>query len=242
VIAGLNERFQARFVETARGRIRSAPDGVASSSPDGIASAAGQLHSLAGEAGVLGYAGIVEVARRCEKSLRDLHGSPAAATGCARLLRDLLRAVEALAAGPTAATQGRAASDRKDAIVKRGRILIIDDSPINTEALSDVLEDAGFETRCTHDGEAALVEVGRFEPDIVLADVQMPGLPLEALCQRLRQAAGARAIRILLVSGVGESELADLAAAAGADGFVPKDHGLEAVVTRVAEATLELMR
>ncbi|MDP9473254.1 MAG: response regulator [Chloroflexota bacterium] len=55
-------------------------------------------------------------------------------------------------------------------------ILVVDDDGLLCGLLHDVLSEEGYEVRCAHHGVAALEEIGRSLPDLVLTDVQMPYL------------------------------------------------------------------
>ncbi|HEU5057133.1 MAG TPA: response regulator, partial [Kofleriaceae bacterium] len=227
MIGALQKRFRGRFIETARKRTRAALDGVTLGGSEGSGQAVMELHALAGEAGSLGYNAIVQLALRGEEKARELVRDPAAASACARLLRDIARSISALEREEDAPpSEGRLAT-QPGAV--RTRVLVVDDSVINAEALVEVLEEASLEARSVLGAAAALVEVERFRPDIVLADVHMPGFAPAELCRRLRARAGDRAMRVLFVSALGAEALADVAREAGADGFVPKELGLEAV-------------
>lgn len=56
------------------------------------------------------------------------------------------------------------------------RILIVDDEPNARTALSELLHDEGYEVSTANDGRAAQARIAEFRPDLVLTDVQMPGL------------------------------------------------------------------
>lgn len=240
MIGALQKRFRVRFIETARKRTRAALDGITLGGSDGGNEAVMQLHALAGEAGALGYNAIVQLCLRGEEKAREVVRDPAAAAACARIVRDLSRAIATVERDdPAAPGDGRAAT-QPGAV--RTRVLVVDDSVINADALCEVLEEASLEARSVLGAAAALVEVERFRPDIVLADVHMPGFAPAELCRRLRARAGDRDMRVLLVSALGAEALADVAREAGADGFVPKELGLEAVVRQVKASLLESRR
>src|SRR6187401_215681 len=67
MIAALQKRFRLRFVETARKRTRVALDGITRGGPEGGHEVVMQLHSLAGEAGTLGYSAVAQLALRGEE-------------------------------------------------------------------------------------------------------------------------------------------------------------------------------
>jgi CheY-like chemotaxis protein len=69
--------------------------------------------------------------------------------------------------------------------VKR-RILVVDDSLTSRELLRSVLEAEGFETVGAHDGADALNKLLTTPVDLVLTDIEMPGIDGFALCERIR--------------------------------------------------------
>jgi CheY-like chemotaxis protein len=237
MIDALQKRFRIRFVETARKRIRAALDGITRGGPEGMSHAAMELHSLAGEAGTLGYTAIAELALQGEQRAGTLVQDPAASVACLRLIRDLGHAVGVVESeDPDAPAK---APPPEQLSVQRRRVLVVDDSAINGEALVEALEEASLEARSVLGPAAALAEVEHFRPDVVLADVLMPGSAPAELCRQLRARAGDRTMCVLFVSALGEDALAELTREAGADGFVPKDRGLEAVVRRVKASLQE---
>ena len=56
------------------------------------------------------------------------------------------------------------------------RILIVDDEPTVADTLCLILKSQGYETAVAYDAESALVKAGTFVPDIVIADVMLPGM------------------------------------------------------------------
>lgn len=67
------------------------------------------------------------------------------------------------------------------------RILVVDDSLTSRELLRSVLEAEGFETIGAHDGNDALNRLMTTPVDLVLTDIEMPGMDGFALCQRIRE-------------------------------------------------------
>jgi CheY-like chemotaxis protein/HPt (histidine-containing phosphotransfer) domain-containing protein len=253
----LRARFRTRFIDTARDRISRCVAMLGDSSSAG--DVASELHSLAGEAAMLGFDDISLVARNGETAARRwLAGSTAAHVECARVVRTLGREVAAMAdgadpmtpamtgavAGPTTqATMSGPVSARPDATAGRlsgvaRRVLVVDDSRLAGEELAESLGDAGFEVRIAADRDAAVRELGGFAPALVLTDVQMPGVAPAAMCRALRAAASGP-VMIMLMSGRTEKELATLARSSEADGFISKQHGTEHIVAHVRRALEE---
>ena len=116
--------------------------------------------------------------------------------------------------------------------VAQKSVLILDDSEVVLEIARKFLQDAGFfvSTALTLD-EFDRHKATR-EPDIILLDVQMPELAGDDLGRTLRSERGVTA-PILLFSTLEDDELRTRAAAAGLDGFVSKNAGLDVLVAEV---------
>jgi CheY-like chemotaxis protein len=56
------------------------------------------------------------------------------------------------------------------------RVLIVDDEPLIRESFSFVLTEIGYSVRAAEDGLSALIEIRTEIPDIILSDLNMPGM------------------------------------------------------------------
>jgi DNA-binding response OmpR family regulator len=101
------------------------------------------------------------------------------------------------------------------------RVLIVDDEPNIVTSLQFLMKRNGFETSVARDGDAAIAEVERFRPDLLLLDVMMPNRDGFEVCQELRTAGWAD-LRIVMLTAKGrETEMAK-GLAVGADAYVTK--------------------
>jgi DNA-binding response OmpR family regulator len=66
-------------------------------------------------------------------------------------------------------------------------ILVVDDERSICDVLADLLQDEGYDVSRAYDGTTALAAAEHHRPDLVLADVMMPGLDGIALIRRLRE-------------------------------------------------------
>jgi DNA-binding NarL/FixJ family response regulator len=100
-------------------------------------------------------------------------------------------------------------------------ILIVDDHPSFRASARRLLEADGYEVVGEAlDGESAFEAVRELRPEIVLLDVQLPGLDGFEVAARLTNGGGGPAV--VLTSSRDASDVAPYAAASGARGFVPK--------------------
>lgn len=67
-----------------------------------------------------------------------------------------------------------------------GLILIVDDTPVNLDAISTVLSDVGYEIAIATSGEKALQLLQRRSPDLILLDIRMPGIDGFETCDRIK--------------------------------------------------------
>ena len=103
------------------------------------------------------------------------------------------------------------------------RVLVADDHPAMRGALARLVRehDRLVLVGEAADGEQAVEMVDSLRPDVALLDVRMPGIDGLTLLGKLRDA-GSR-VRVLLISGGADSEVAHEAIAQGAAGFLSKD-------------------
>ncbi|MBI2380948.1 MAG: sigma-54-dependent Fis family transcriptional regulator [Gammaproteobacteria bacterium] len=100
-------------------------------------------------------------------------------------------------------------------------VMLVEDDHDLREALGDTLELAGFRTLVAENGDAALVQLGRFMPDLIVSDVQMgAGLDGHALLKRVRDLS--TQVPVLLMTAYGDVAGAVQAMRDGATDYVQK--------------------
>lgn len=145
-------------------------------------------------------------------------------------LRRLLRRAVNEAPPPTEHQRPTRMPSRPDD-ARRTRVLLVDDSEMTLDLVQARLTDLGFDVRIA----MSFAEVGpivtSFPPDIVVANVKRPDVPVTRLCTTLR--ATARGAMLLLGSSMNDIQLDQLARDAGADGWASKRLGLETFVSQI---------
>ena len=102
------------------------------------------------------------------------------------------------------------------------KILIVDDEPNIVAALEFLLQRSGYKVLLAQDGEAALKQVEQHQPDLVLLDVMMPLKSGYEVCQRMRERAASRHIKIIMLSAKGRDAEVSKGMSLGADLYVTK--------------------
>src|SRR5690606_18686983 len=111
--------------------------------------------------------------------------------------------------------------------------LVIDDSLTFCEALREELEPAGFRVVVCASGEEGLRKAGDLRPDAVVVDGILPGIDGATVVRRLRLDPGVQRAVCLFLTGSDRKEEEIVALDAGADGFVHKAKGTDAIVARL---------
>ena len=102
------------------------------------------------------------------------------------------------------------------------RVLVVDDDPVMRRMAARCLAAMGLSVLEAEDGVAAIASVGREAPDLVLLDVEMPGLDGFETCQELRRLVPQRELAILIATGHTDKQTIDRAFEVGASDFVSK--------------------
>jgi putative two-component system response regulator len=112
------------------------------------------------------------------------------------------------------------------------RVLIVDDNPMVADLLQQVLRAEGHEVSVVSDGLEALAAVASLLPDLILLDLDLPGLHGYEVCRRLKTDPATRLIPIVIVTA--RTDAADRVDAwdLGADDFLSKPFRLAEVTAR----------
>ena len=108
---------------------------------------------------------------------------------------------------------------------RRGRILVVDDQRANVEMLAELLRSRGYLVDGAYDGESALQKSAEMKPDLVIADIRMPGIDGYELTQRLRSEPATELLPVVLVTSLEDGDGHDervKGIEAGADDFLTK--------------------
>ncbi len=115
------------------------------------------------------------------------------------------------------------------------RILVVEDQEDNRKILRDLLTSADFEVIEAEDGESGLAAAAEHRPDLILMDIQLPGLDGYEATRRLKADAVLHAIPVIAVTSYALGGDADRARAAGCDAYFSKPFSPRQLLAKVRE-------
>ncbi len=86
-----------------------------------------------------------------------------------------------------------------DSQVKKQTILVVDDTPLNLEVLSEILKD-DYNIKLAKNGKIALKIAEKFQPDLILLDIMMPEMDGYEVCMKLKQNPVLKGIPVIFVT------------------------------------------
>jgi adenylate cyclase len=123
------------------------------------------------------------------------------------------------------------------------RILIVDDTPANIQALAAILKSKGYQISAATNGKQALEVLARVQPDLILLDVMMPEMDGFETCRRLKDAEQWRHIPVIFLTS--KTETADIVQGfeLGAVDYVAKPFHAHELLARVnTHLTMDRLR
>ena len=114
-----------------------------------------------------------------------------------------------------------------------GGILVVDDDPAGLQLIVDLMGKQGYHVRPANSGELALRSAASRLPELILLDIQMPGMDGYEVCRRLKSDPKTRDVPVLFISALHDTESKVLGLRAGAVDFVTKPYQAEEVLARV---------
>lgn len=111
-----------------------------------------------------------------------------------------------------------------------GDLLVVDDTLANLRLLMDMLQDLGYKVRGTRDGPSALNAAFTIPPDLILLDINMPGMDGYEVCQQLKADHRTREIPVLFLSALDDITDKVKAFSMGGADYITKPFQLEEVV------------
>ena len=124
-------------------------------------------------------------------------------------------------------------SDVEKATPAQQEILVVEDTQASLRLLADILTKQGYRVRPASDGSLALKSVAVKAPDLILLDVNMPGMDGYEVCRRLKADEQSRRVPIIFISAHSETEQKVKGFDAGGVDYITKPFQPEEVLARV---------
>lgn len=105
------------------------------------------------------------------------------------------------------------------------KLLIVDDEVEICEFLKSFFEDRDFKVNVAHNGAQALDQVDLFQPEVVLLDIQMPGMDGLQTLKKIKELHPR--VKVIMVTAVETQEKIEEAMRLGADNYITKPLSLE---------------
>ena len=113
------------------------------------------------------------------------------------------------------------------------RILVVEDNPLNLKLVRDVLTAYGYDVVEAQSGEEGVALAGTCSPDLVLMDLQLPGIDGYEALRLLRQDSRLGGVPVVAVTAFAMKEDRERAAREGFDGYLGKPISVRALPSQV---------
>ena len=115
------------------------------------------------------------------------------------------------------------------------RILVVEDNPMNLKLIRDVLSFQGYDVVEAGSGEEGVALARSCAPDLVMMDLQLPGIDGYEALQQLRAQPGSSAVPVVAVTAFAMKSDMERALDAGFDGYVAKPISVRALPGQLEE-------
>lgn len=112
-------------------------------------------------------------------------------------------------------------------------ILVVDNEPFNVDLVKTILQKGGFKVRSAVSGDAALASVRQSKPDLVLMDLQLPGMDGLETTRKLLEEAKDASVKVVAFSALAMPEDRKRAMEAGCIGYITKPIGAKELIAAV---------
>jgi two-component system, sensor histidine kinase and response regulator len=123
--------------------------------------------------------------------------------------------------------------DKTDFNLAGMQILIVDDTPANIDMLRKILETKDFIISIAPSGEVALKLASRFNPDLILMDIMMPGIDGFETCQKLKNDPITKEILVIFLYAKTEKKDVVQGFSVGGVDYIRKPFNAEEVLVRI---------
>lgn len=117
----------------------------------------------------------------------------------------------------------------------RNKVLLVDDNPLNMKLALDLLEVNGYEVYTADDGELALQILDKYCPNLVLLDIQLPGISGYDVFAKIREQKSFDNVKVVAFTAQAMKEDEMKIKKLGFDSYITKPIDTRAFIKTVAE-------
>jgi two-component system, cell cycle response regulator DivK len=114
------------------------------------------------------------------------------------------------------------------------RILVVEDNPLNLKLMLITLQHNGFDVVTARSGEEGVAVATRTPPDLILMDLQLPGISGQEALRLLRDDERSRDVPVVAVTAFAMKDDRERAIEAGFDGYIAKPINVTALPDQLA--------
>ena len=173
-----------------------------------------RIHALTANSGMVGLTLIAQMSESLEALLKELQEKPKNLT--ASTMRTVASAVDFLA------ILFKSSVDPKKQQVPAANILVVDDEAISRRAVTHALEKARLKSVSAEDANAALNMMSHEHFDLILLDVDMPGMNGFELCTKIRALTAYKKTPVVFVTSLNDFESRANSTMSGGNDFIAK--------------------
>jgi CheY-like chemotaxis protein len=115
----------------------------------------------------------------------------------------------------------------------RGSVLIIEDHDFQRKIQTKILTEEGFSVVAAASGAEALTLLRSMRPELILMDIELPGMSGLDILKRLRSTVIFKSTPVLVLSGANQKDVVVQSMRAGASGFIAKPFDRKTLVEKV---------
>lgn len=112
------------------------------------------------------------------------------------------------------------------------KVLVIEDDEYSRDALAHLLAAEGYDAQSAHDGEAGLDKARETNPEVIVLDLNLPGIDGQQVIKKIRGDQSLASIPILVVTG-DDDKTAQAAVDIGADGYLTKPVEFDTLISAI---------
>ena len=119
--------------------------------------------------------------------------------------------------------------------VRRAKILIIEDNQVNLELFLDILDLGGYQCLSASEGAEGLEIAAREVPDLILLDIQLPGIDGLSVVKSLRSMPLTKDIKTIALTAYAMKGDREMFLEKGFDGYIPKPIAVKGFLEMIAD-------